>query len=175
MTNPKVNTGIPSEDLYQDVVPIKIGKRGEITIEILPLSISDQKELGELAQALLRGLVAVNEKEETTEVSFLSNLFSAISENIPSFLDRITEWKGDRPLIDHITNPQLHRIVEIVYAQNYEPIIKKGQGLFKILGVIAGHLPQMTLLLERSSQPSSDTTPSSDLKISSDEVGVKEG
>ena len=143
--------------LNPKIQEIQIGKRELRTIKIYPLSVKDQTDLSDLITEALQAFFA---QRDESDMAFVKALCDIVTNNVSRVLEMVTdipEEGGINVLLSEITNEQALALGEVIYQANYEALVKKVKDLSK-----SGMIKNIGQALERSSQESSDHTPSTD-------------
>lgn len=146
---------------------VEIGIRTLRNITLYPLSIGDQLELKDLVFEAIQSFFAKTNQLDSELIAILMDLFT---KNIGKIVELATcgEEKASK-VLKEITNTQALRIAEVIYAMNYEDVIKNVKSLFQ----------KMTENLEPSASKrplltSASTIPDTDLSTSTDETSSVE-
>lgn len=110
-------------------VDVTIGIRAPRKIKIYPLSVADELELTDIIKVAVTTFYEGQNKENAV---FIGELVDLVKPNIKKILGMLVEEPVEDILAD-MTLDQLVNILEIVYKNNFEELIKKGRNLFKML------------------------------------------
>ena len=153
-------------ELNPQIRQASIGIKTLRSIDILPLSIPDQKKLSKI---ITKGIQTFSSSaDKLNDVEVIKTIFNLVVDNLETVLALVIENEKPDELLKEMTNNQAIKIAEIIYEENYEELKKKVQ---KILGTLAPALSPSI----KSQQPSSDVIPNIDSKISSEDLGETEG
>jgi hypothetical protein len=118
------------------VEKVPVGIREIEEIEIWPLSMADQLEIGKLFDEAISAIVAQSFDELTTVMC----IRKLIEENLSTVLMMITDYDTEpkvKKLMKKISNDQFVDICEKVYSMNFERISKNVSSLFGKIGLSA--------------------------------------
>lgn len=163
-------------EINPQIRAIKIGVRDLREISILPLSIGDQGKLSDIISKAIKTFVDSG-KAKLQDEAFIGEVLELVSKNIGSILELIVDDKvSSKRLLNEITNKQALNIAEIVYEENYADIVKKVQGLIEMTVRPNSLTTGDAMSILGKLQPiSSEDTPSTELKISSGNLGETGG
>lgn len=147
--------------LNPQIREVIIGIKKLRKISIYPLSISDQSKLTSSISTAVLEVMAVKDEGNIKILSVVKDL---ISDNISKILSFVSD-EGEK-VLEEISNDQLLDIIEVVFEVNYASLEKKTRSLLTKLAKV--------FLPAQLSQASSDTTPSTDLRTSSEKVSEME-
>lgn len=148
--------------LNPEIKEIEYGKKEIKKLTLYPLSVGDQFTITDIINKIFMGFAEVQSKGRMTEVTSIGLVLEAIKENIYKIIMLVADVSEDKAkeIISNLTNSQLLDIVEIIWEVNFEPAIKKGRTLFE--------KGKSMFNSERLSPSSSNFTPNTDLKVSTD-------
>lgn len=148
--------------LNPEIKEIEYGKKEIKKLTLYPLSVGDQFTITDIINKIFMGFAEVQSKGKMTEVTSIGLVLEAIKENIYKIIMLVADVSEDKAkeIISNLTNSQLLDIVEIIWEVNFEPAIKKGRTLFE--------KGKSMFNSERLSPSSSNFTPNTDLKVSTD-------
>lgn len=146
--------------LNPDIRIISYGKRELKELTLYPLSIGDQFKVTDMVTGIIQSLVAGQRDGNLNDLVFMTAVMKALEDNLGKILTLISDIPETEvsDVINNLTNTQFLDIIESVWSVDYEPALKKGKNLFERGRSVFG--------LKRSSQTSSSSSPSTDLKTS---------
>lgn len=153
--------------LNPDITDFKYGKKEMKNLTLYPLSIGDQFKVTDMITEVVQNLVKGTREGQLNDFAFMTSVMDALEQNLGKVLSLIADITEEESLevIDHLTNSQLVDIIEIIWAVNYEPALKKGKNLFE--------RGKSVFDSKRSSPSSLEASPSTDLKISTEKATDK--
>lgn len=112
------------------VMDVTIGIRNLREIKIYPLSIYDQTQFGNLLSKVLAKVFNIVPSDTEGTATIMGEIVEEVTNNLFKMIDLVTDEDGEE-LSKEITNEQALDLAMKVFKVNYEPIIKKVQGLLK--------------------------------------------
>ena len=121
-----------SKKLNPDIKKVDIGVREVRTINVYPLSISDQFQFAEYVSNVFNELQGGeydlnNLTDEKTAIDFIQNF---IGKHIMELIDFVVD-ENEKPTFDELTNNQLAKIATIIFEENFEGLVKNFKNLFE--------------------------------------------
>lgn len=155
------------KQMNPDITEITYGKKELKTLVVYPLSIGDQFKVTNMITEIVKNLV--ENKGSTGDYAFMTAIMNALEKNLSKILSLVAdiEEQEANDIVNSLTNTQLMDIVETIWTVNYEPALKKGQDLFD--------RGKQLFASRRSSPSSSNATPSTDLKTSTESPSERVG
>jgi hypothetical protein len=158
-----------SKELNPDIRELKYGKKEIKSLILYPLSIGDQFKVTNMITEIVQDLVMTESKgvAAITDLAFMTAVMKTIETNLEKVLSLITDIPEDecKKIIGEMTNIQFVTLVESVWVTDYEPSLKKGRTLFE--------RGRSVFRSSGSLQDSSDITPNTDLKTSTEKLSNK--
>jgi hypothetical protein len=155
------------KSMNPDITDITYGKKELKTLALYPLSVGDQFKVTNMITEIVKQLV--ENKGAVGDFAFMQSVMIALEKNLGKILSLVAdiEEAEANDIVNSLTNTQLVSIIEVIWAVNYEPALKKGQDLFD--------RGKQLFASRRSSPSSSSATPSTDLKTFTENPTEKVG
>lgn len=137
---------------------VLVGIREYEDLNIWPLSMADQLDLGEIIDSAVVGIL-----EETSDnLTFVMAIRHVVQNNLLNVIKMVTDYDTDvkaKKLLKKITNDQFVDICEKVYVMNFEKISKNVLSLLEKLNI---PLTRRPLPMSLNNTQDTDSSTSSD-------------
>lgn len=150
------------KQMNPDITNLTYGKKELKILVVYPLSIGDQFKVTNMITEIVKNLV--ENKGTAADYAFMTAIMNALEKNLSKILSLVADIveAEANDIVNSLTNTQFVALVETIWTVNYEPALKKGQDLFD--------RGKLLFASRRSSPSSSNATPSTDLKTSTEKV-----
>jgi len=108
-----------------DITTTEVGIRKLREVTIYPLSVHDQLKATEIITDVINTFSTFTELEDSNVIDAVVGI---LKPNISAILKLVVD-ENEEISLSELTNPQLERIVNIIFAANYKEVIKNSQDL----------------------------------------------
>ena len=108
-----------------DITTTVVGIRKLREVTIYPLSVHDQLKATEIITDVINTFSTFTELEDSNVIDAVVGI---LKPNISAILKLVVD-ENEEISLSELTNPQLERIVNIIFAANYKEVIKNSQDL----------------------------------------------
>jgi hypothetical protein len=150
--------------LNPDIREITYGKKELKKLTLYPLSIGDQFKVTNIVTEVIQDLIKGESSGQLIDFVFMTSVMNALEKNLVKVLELVSDLTEEqrKVILSDITNAQLLDIIESIWTVDYEPALKKGRSLYE--------KGRKVFLSERPSPSSSNSIPSTDLKMSTEKA-----